>query len=186
MFPELGVFTVFADRRSSAASSLAPSDAPQRVLAMARRGLTTATRGRNVPNRRSSCADNTLSSPEAAPPLPENPELRATALPTHQHSRECSAEYAPFTGGTLSLEDLRSHVRALGYEPIDPTEEVKASVGTITVPVFGRGGGVAMMLTVYGLPEATRLDLMDAYVERMLTAGQRATRLVGGASPAIA
>lgn len=86
----------------------------------------------------------------------------------------------------VDREDLYAQVRELDHEPIELSPEVKVKVGVINVPVFGREEGVTMLLTVYGFPKPTAVAQVDAYVERVQSAGRRATKLVSGRAPAIA
>lgn len=85
----------------------------------------------------------------------------------------------------VDSEDLYAQVQELDYEPIELSPEVKVNIGVIVVPVFGRKGGVAMLLTVYGFPKPNAVEKIDADIERVRSAGRRATELVEGRVPAI-
>ena len=52
----------------------------------------------------------------------------------------------------VDREDLHGTIRKLDHEFVALSPEVKTDIGVIRVPVFGRDGGVAMQLSVYGLP----------------------------------
>jgi flavin reductase (DIM6/NTAB) family NADH-FMN oxidoreductase RutF len=81
----------------------------------------------------------------------------------------------------VGQEDLHGAIRKLDHEFVALSPEVKTDIGVIRVPVFGRDGGVAMQLSVYGLPgEAGEVD---SHIERVRSAGLRATKLLGGGLP---
>jgi flavin reductase (DIM6/NTAB) family NADH-FMN oxidoreductase RutF/DNA-binding IclR family transcriptional regulator len=80
--------------------------------------------------------------------------------------------------------DLRSLIRGLNYDPVDLSPEVKHDIRTITAPVFGRDGAVAMALTVYGFRNPASSGGIDAYINRVCDAAQRATQMLGGKVPA--
>ena len=86
----------------------------------------------------------------------------------------------------VDSEHLYAQVRALDYEPVELSPAVKANIGVIVVPVFGREGGVAMLLTVYGFPKPTAVEEVDAHIERVRRAGRRATELLRVRVPATA
>lgn len=83
-------------------------------------------------------------------------------------------------------DDLRGLIRDLNYDPVDLSPELKKDIRVITVPVFGRGGDVALALTLYGFPKPDASGGIDAYIDRIRLAGQRATELLGGRVPATA
>jgi flavin reductase (DIM6/NTAB) family NADH-FMN oxidoreductase RutF/DNA-binding IclR family transcriptional regulator len=85
--------------------------------------------------------------------------------------------------GAVDREDLHGKIRKLDHEFVVLSPEVKIDIGVLRVPVFGRDGGIAMQLSVYGLPTANSAGAVDAYVERVRNAGRRATELLGGRVP---
>jgi len=77
--------------------------------------------------------------------------------------------------------DLHGTIRKLDHAFVALSPEVKTDIGVIRVPVFGRDGSVAMQLSVYGLPgEAGEVD---SHIERVRSAGLRATKLLAGGRP---
>lgn len=84
----------------------------------------------------------------------------------------------------VDREDLHGKIRKLDHELVTLSPEVKTDVGVVRVPVFGRNGDVAMQLSVYGIPSEP--DTVDACIERIRRAGQRATELLGGTVPSTA
>jgi flavin reductase (DIM6/NTAB) family NADH-FMN oxidoreductase RutF/DNA-binding IclR family transcriptional regulator len=85
--------------------------------------------------------------------------------------------------GAVDREDLHGKIRKLEHEFVALSPEVKFDIGVLRVPVFGRDGGIAMQLSVYGLPTPNSAGAVDAYVERVRSAGRRATELLGGRDP---
>lgn len=83
----------------------------------------------------------------------------------------------------VDREDLNGTIRKLDHDFVALSPEVKAEIGVIRVPVFGPDGGVAMQLSVYGLPTPTGPEAVDDYIERVRLAGRRATELLGGHTP---
>jgi flavin reductase (DIM6/NTAB) family NADH-FMN oxidoreductase RutF/DNA-binding IclR family transcriptional regulator len=81
----------------------------------------------------------------------------------------------------MNRDDLHGTIRKLDHGFVALSPEVKTNIGVVRVPVFGRGGGVAMQLSVYGLPTAP--GAVDACMERIRNAGHRATELLGGTVP---
>jgi flavin reductase (DIM6/NTAB) family NADH-FMN oxidoreductase RutF len=80
----------------------------------------------------------------------------------------------------VGRDDLHGAIRKLDHEFVTLSPEVKTDIGVIRVPVLGRDGRVAMQLSVYGLP-ASSPDL-EAHIERVRTAGERASRLLNPSS----
>jgi flavin reductase (DIM6/NTAB) family NADH-FMN oxidoreductase RutF len=85
--------------------------------------------------------------------------------------------------GAVNREDLHGKIRKLEHEFVALSPEVKIDIGVLRVPVFGLDGGIAMQLSVYGLPTPNSAGAVDAYVERVRSAGRRATELLGGHVP---
>jgi hypothetical protein len=80
----------------------------------------------------------------------------------------------------MNRDDLHGTIRKLDHGFVALSPEVKTNIGVVRVPVFGRDG-VAMQLSVYGLPSAP--GAVDACIERVRKAGRRATELLGGSVP---
>jgi Flavin reductase like domain len=108
----------------------------------------------------------------------------SVALRTDAHRRLEStlARLAAEPDG-VDRDALHRHVRELDFEPVDLSPEVKADIGVITVPVFGRDGHAIMMLTAYGYPRPAAAGCVDAFIERMKMASDRATNLLCGRLP---
>jgi flavin reductase (DIM6/NTAB) family NADH-FMN oxidoreductase RutF len=83
----------------------------------------------------------------------------------------------------VDREDLHSQIRKLSHEFVTFSPEVKSDLGVIRVPIFGRDGGVAMQLSVYVAPKPAAAGDVDADIERVRSAGRRATELLGGSVP---
>ena len=81
----------------------------------------------------------------------------------------------------MDRDDLHGKIRKLDHGFVALSPEVKTDIGVVRVPVFGRDGGVAMQLSIYGLPSAP--GDVDACIERTRSAGRRATELLGGRVP---
>jgi len=81
----------------------------------------------------------------------------------------------------MNREDLHGTIRKLDHGFVALSPEVKTDIGVVRVPVFGRDGRVAMQLSVYGTPSEP--DAVDAHIERIRSAGRRATELLGGTVP---
>ena len=77
-----------------------------------------------------------------------------------------------------SSVDLYGMVQDLDFDPVELTVEAKAEIRLISAPVFGEDGNVALVLTVYEFPKPP-LGI-DSYIDRVLDASRRATRLIGG------
>jgi flavin reductase (DIM6/NTAB) family NADH-FMN oxidoreductase RutF/DNA-binding IclR family transcriptional regulator len=86
--------------------------------------------------------------------------------------------------GAVQREDLRGLIRDLNYDPVELSTELKKDIRTITVPVFGPYGGVALALALYGFPKPQAGAGVDAYIDRIRAAGERATEMLGGRVPA--
>ncbi|MDT0203043.1 flavin reductase [Nocardioides sp. AE5] len=74
-------------------------------------------------------------------------------------------------------KSLRSLVEQLEYDPIELSGEAKKDVRVIAAPVFRKGGEVALAFTIYGFPKPD--GAVDQYVDRLLEATTRASRLLG-------
>ena len=85
--------------------------------------------------------------------------------------------------GAVGQEDLHGAIRKLDHEFVALSPEVKTDIGVIRVPVFGRDGGVAMQLSVYGLHGSAAAGDVDSAIERIRRAGRRATQLLDGTIP---
>jgi flavin reductase (DIM6/NTAB) family NADH-FMN oxidoreductase RutF/DNA-binding IclR family transcriptional regulator len=82
--------------------------------------------------------------------------------------------------------DLRGLIRDLNYDPVELSPELKNDIRVITAPVFGREGQVALALTLYGFPKPAGVAGIDAYVDQLREAAERASRRLGGKVPALA
>ena len=82
----------------------------------------------------------------------------------------------------VDREDLYGQIRKLSHEFVALSPKPTVDIGVIRVPVFGRDGGVAMQLSVYVPMLAAAVDI-DGYIERVRSAGRRATELLGGRVP---
>jgi flavin reductase (DIM6/NTAB) family NADH-FMN oxidoreductase RutF/DNA-binding IclR family transcriptional regulator len=87
---------------------------------------------------------------------------------------------------SVDRDDLQGLIRDLNYDPVELSPEVKNDIRVITAPVFGRDGDVALALTLYGFPKPTPDVGIDAHIERLLGAAQRATERLAGSVPALA
>lgn len=72
---------------------------------------------------------------------------------------------------------VKQLVEHLEYDPELLTDETRADIRVIAAPVFRAGGDVAFALTVYGFPKPD--GDVDTYVHRLLSATERASRLLG-------
>jgi flavin reductase (DIM6/NTAB) family NADH-FMN oxidoreductase RutF/DNA-binding IclR family transcriptional regulator len=80
--------------------------------------------------------------------------------------------------GAASGIDLYGMVQDLEFDPLELTTVTKAEIRLISAPVFGEDGNVALVFTVY---EFQKPPLgIDSYIDRVLDASRRATRLIGG------
>jgi flavin reductase (DIM6/NTAB) family NADH-FMN oxidoreductase RutF/DNA-binding IclR family transcriptional regulator len=86
----------------------------------------------------------------------------------------------------IGRDDLRGLIADLKYDPVDLSSEAKKDIRVITAPVFDRDGDVALALTVYGFPKPEGSDGVDAYIDLVRDAAQRATDRLGGRVPAMA
>jgi flavin reductase (DIM6/NTAB) family NADH-FMN oxidoreductase RutF len=84
----------------------------------------------------------------------------------------------------MNRDDLHGKIRKLDYEFVELSPEVETDIGVIRVPVFSRDRSVAMQLSVYGFPTPTAAEVVDVYIQRVRSAGLRATELLGGLVPA--
>ena len=83
----------------------------------------------------------------------------------------------------ISHENLRSLIDDLAYDPPQLTAKTKSEIRSITVPVFGSTGAVALAFTLYGFPQPSSIRGIGDYVERCLTAARFATARLGGEPP---
>lgn len=83
-------------------------------------------------------------------------------------------ELDPRARDTAALKPL---VEQLDYDPEVLTDEIKTDIRVIAAPVFRAGGAVAAALTVYGFSKPA--GAVDQYIERVLEAARRASRLLG-------
>ena len=88
--------------------------------------------------------------------------------------------------GAVDRDDLRALILGLNYDPVDLSPQTKQDIRVITVPIFGPGGRVALALTLYGFPRPDLSSEIDAYIDRICLAGQRASELLGRDKPALA
>lgn len=81
--------------------------------------------------------------------------------------------------------DARQLIEGLAsrYEPADLTPGVEYDVRNLSVPVFDAGGDVTLLLTLYGLPSASRLEDIERYRDRLLQAAEWLTREISGVMP---
>jgi flavin reductase (DIM6/NTAB) family NADH-FMN oxidoreductase RutF/DNA-binding IclR family transcriptional regulator len=100
------------------------------------------------------------------------------------HELEAARARLATDPGAVDREDLHGTIRKLDHAFVPLSPEVKTDIGVIRVPVFGRNGGVALQLSVYGLPTPAASRDIDACIERVRRAGRRATELLGGNVPA--
>jgi flavin reductase (DIM6/NTAB) family NADH-FMN oxidoreductase RutF/DNA-binding IclR family transcriptional regulator len=84
------------------------------------------------------------------------------------------------------IDAVRRSVDKLGgeYEPEDLTPEGSYQVRNVNVPVYGPGGVVVLLLSVYGLPETSTGADVDRYRSRLLAAAETVTASIGGQPPA--
>ena len=75
-------------------------------------------------------------------------------------------------------DHLRRMVGQLDYDPPTLDEAAKAAIRVIAAPVFRASGEVACALTIYGFSHPEREGGIDYYINRLLTAAQRATELI--------
>jgi flavin reductase (DIM6/NTAB) family NADH-FMN oxidoreductase RutF/DNA-binding IclR family transcriptional regulator len=84
----------------------------------------------------------------------------------------------------IEADDLRGLIADLNYDPVELSRQAKNDIRVITVPVFGRDGEVALALTLYGFPKPDQAVGVQAYIEQLQDAAQRATERLGGRVPA--
>jgi flavin reductase (DIM6/NTAB) family NADH-FMN oxidoreductase RutF/DNA-binding IclR family transcriptional regulator len=82
--------------------------------------------------------------------------------------------------GAHSHDEVRELIDDLAYDPVEISPEERKRIRSITVPVFGPDGEVALAFTLYGFPKPTSDAGVDAYVERALAASRSAGELLGG------
>jgi flavin reductase (DIM6/NTAB) family NADH-FMN oxidoreductase RutF/DNA-binding IclR family transcriptional regulator len=79
------------------------------------------------------------------------------------------------TGSSQSARELRRLMRELDYDPVELSVDVQRSIRVVVAPVFGAGGEVALILTVFGFPNPARLGGIEELVSRVLAGAARAT-----------
>jgi flavin reductase (DIM6/NTAB) family NADH-FMN oxidoreductase RutF/DNA-binding IclR family transcriptional regulator len=84
----------------------------------------------------------------------------------------------------VAHDDLRGLVRDLDYDPVELPAARKRQIRTITVPVFGPDGKVALALALYGFAKPRAEAGIDAYIRRAREAAEWATERLGGRTPA--
>ena len=104
----------------------------------------------------------------------------AVVLTEAQRELESTLARLAADPAAVDAADLHGRVRQLEHEPIELSPEIKASVGAVNVPVFGRDGRVAVLLSLYGFRRPTTPHQADALIERLRSAGRNATKLLGG------
>jgi hypothetical protein len=72
-------------------------------------------------------------------------------------------------------------VEGLVFDPVESNADTNSAIRLISAPVFGPGGTVALVLTVYEFQKPT--NGIQTYIDRVLEASTRATRLIGGEAP---
>lgn len=81
--------------------------------------------------------------------------------------------------------DLHPIVTQQSWDPEEITDEVRSDIRVIAVPVFDENGSVPLALTLYGFARPDTHGGIDAYIDRVVQAGHRATELIGGKVPAL-
>jgi flavin reductase (DIM6/NTAB) family NADH-FMN oxidoreductase RutF/DNA-binding IclR family transcriptional regulator len=79
-----------------------------------------------------------------------------------------------------SHDEVRELIDDLAYDPVELTAKEREEIRSVTVPVFGADGEVALAFTLYGFPKPTSAGGVDVYVERALAAAEAATDRLGG------
>jgi flavin reductase (DIM6/NTAB) family NADH-FMN oxidoreductase RutF/DNA-binding IclR family transcriptional regulator len=82
---------------------------------------------------------------------------------------------------SASHVDLYGMVEGLVFDPVESTADTNSAIRLISAPVFGSGGTVALVLTVYEFQKPT--NGIQTYIDRVLEASTRATKLIGGEVP---
>jgi flavin reductase (DIM6/NTAB) family NADH-FMN oxidoreductase RutF/DNA-binding IclR family transcriptional regulator len=78
--------------------------------------------------------------------------------------------------GSVETDDLRALMAQLNYDPDEcATPDAKRAIRVIAVPVFGGAGEVRLAFTLYGFSRPDEHGGIDAYVDRALEAGRRAS-----------
>jgi len=83
-----------------------------------------------------------------------------------------------------SHDEIRELIADLAYDPAELSATAREEIRSITVPVFGADGEVALAFSLYGFPKPSSAGGVDAYVERALAAARTATGRLGGTVPA--
>lgn len=81
----------------------------------------------------------------------------------------------------VESDNLRPLMTRLNYDPEDDAApEARRSVRVIAAPVFGAAGDVRLAFTLYGFSRPGERGGIDAYVDRVCAAAQRASAALGG------
>lgn len=76
--------------------------------------------------------------------------------------------------------DVRELVQKLSYDPLELTPDIHREVRQISVPVFGPGGVVAYVLTLYDFPAPQGHDGVMPYIKQMKQIANKLTQELGG------
>ena len=98
--------------------------------------------------------------------------------------RELEAALARMTLSGPAPDELEGVQRAIDklggeYEPEDLEEGRPYAVQNVNVPVFGAGGTVDLLLSVYGLPEFSTLADVERYADALRRASDAVSQRVG-------
>ena len=98
--------------------------------------------------------------------------------------RELEAALARMTLSGPAPDELEGVQRAIDklggeYEPEDLEEGRPYAVQNVNVPVFGVGGTVDLLLSVYGLPEFSTLADVERYADALRRASDAVSQRVG-------
>ena len=97
--------------------------------------------------------------------------------------RELEVALARMNVASPSGEQLNTVQRAIDrlgeqYEPEDLQDGLPHQVRNVNVPVFGLGGEVDLLLSVYGLPEVSTVADIERYAATLGRASERISRRV--------
>jgi flavin reductase (DIM6/NTAB) family NADH-FMN oxidoreductase RutF/DNA-binding IclR family transcriptional regulator len=85
--------------------------------------------------------------------------------------------------GSVESDILSGLIRELPHDPIELSHEVKNAIRTITAPVFGPDGRVALSLALYGFPNPSTIGGIERLAARVREAAAAATDRLGGRVP---
>lgn len=85
--------------------------------------------------------------------------------------------------GAHSHEEVRELIDDLAYDPVELSAAEREQIRSITVPVFGPAGEVALAFTLYGFPKPSSDGGVDAYIERALAAARTASERLAAQRP---